>query len=149
MPELTIKNLRYMISLEKERALRTMENDMLWLLEQKGSKGYRWASTKRDLVEMVHEVWLRGVVYDFTGRVLPFTHLLKRVCDIVGVAVPKKPTSMLDNIAHRKDQEHLAITNRYMQILRSMHRNDPQLSLFNDERPILRFLERREERRAA
>ena len=125
------------ISWEKENALRAMEADLLWLLNEGESRRYKWTSTKRDLVEFVHVVWLRDVVYDSVGRVLPFTYLLRKVCDIVGVAEPKKPTAMLDTIAHRKNQEKLCITHRYMRILQDMqHMQHPA-----PPRPILRFME--------
>ena len=120
---------------DKEQALCALENDLLWLLERTPADGYRWMSTKRDLVEMTHEVWLRNVVFDSMGRVKPFIHLLRQVCRIVGVDMPKKPTAMLDSIAHRKDQEHFSIVNRYVQILRSIQRLDG-----GNSRPIMRFL---------
>jgi len=123
-----------MILQEKEQALCAMEADLLWLLNEGESRRYKWTSTKRDLVEFVHVVWLRDVVYDSVGRVLPFTYLLRKVCDIVGVAEPKKPTAMLDTIAHRKNQEKLCITHRYMRILQDM-------PCTGTPRPILRFME--------
>ena len=125
---------------EKERAGKEMEKDLLWLLEQR--KGmYQWIGTKRDLVEMTHCVWLRDVVFDPMGRVLPFIHLLHRVCCIVDVPMPKKPTAMLDTISHRKNQELLSMTCRYVRIMRELQRDENrQLTLFPKDRPIKRFL---------
>lgn len=111
----------------------SMEADLLWLIRQKEGK-YRWIGTKRELVEMTHRVWLRNVVFDPTGRVMPFTHLLRRVCEVVGMEVPKKPTAMLDNIVHRKNHDLLCMEQRYLRIIESMEEEGVQ------ERPIQRFL---------
>lgn len=125
---------------EKEMACKEMEKDLLWLLEQKKEK-YVWIGTKRDLVELTHDVWLRDVVFDPMGRVLPFIHLLHKVCDVVGMEMPKKPTAMLDTISHRKKQEVLNMVSRYVRILRELKCNkEQQLMLFPKERPIKRFL---------
>ena len=113
---------------EQALALSQMADDLLWLIKQEQGR-YQWIGTKRDLVEMTHKVWRQDVVFDAMGRVLPFLHLLHRVCTLLGIAMPKKPTAMLDTISHRKRQDQLSMVNRYARIIKA-----------SSSRPILRFL---------
>ena len=113
---------------EQALALSQMADDLLWLIKQEQGR-YQWIGTKRDLVEMTHKVWRQDVVFDAMGRVLPFLHLLHRVCTLLGIAMPKKPTAMLDTISHRKRQDQLSMVNRYARIIKA-----------GSPRPIFRFL---------
>ena len=100
---------------EQALALSQMADDLLWLIKQEQGR-YQWIGTKRDLVEMTHKVWRQDVVFDAMGRVLPFLHLLHRVCTLLG-------------ISHRKRQDQLSMVNRYARIMKD-----------SSPRPILRFL---------
>lgn len=114
---------------ERAQVLKTMENDLRWLLTKNPQDGLQWTGTQRDAVELVHEVWLCGSIYDYQGRVRRFKELLASVCRIVHLKPPKNPTATLDAIAHRKDAESLQLRKRYGQLMKE-----------SQERPLLRFL---------
>ena len=54
----------------RQEAMGRMTADLQWLIGQP-SGSLTWTGTQRDLVEMVHLVWMRNAVTDRQGRPVP------------------------------------------------------------------------------
>lgn len=84
----------------RQRTLRQMSDDVLWLLRQKVGR-YRWTGTRRDLVELVHIVWQQGVCLDEQAKALQQMELIRRVFRVVGQEAPHQISCMLRGIQNR------------------------------------------------
>ncbi|SRR5574344_181643 len=87
--------------------------DMVALMGRSESEGLRWRSSKTDLMEMVHILYCSDVMRDMYGLPLTFLELVRRVCAIVHVEVPRNPNQLVARAQQRKGRKVLPLLMRY------------------------------------
>lgn len=98
----------------RHRALERMTADLDWLIAQpRGS--LRWLSTKRDLVEMVHLVWLSQRLCDSRGRLFTRPTLASLAFAAVGMDAPQSLRHVVYELRNRRTSS-LSMLHRYQQL---------------------------------
>ena len=84
----------------RQEAMGRMTADLQWLIGQP-SGSLTWTGTQRDLVEMVHLVWMRNAVTDRQGRPCTQNELARRAFRAVGRPVPPSLPRIVSRVQNR------------------------------------------------
>lgn len=90
-----------------------MVDDMLSLMRRRPDEGLSWASTKTDLIEMVHLLYISEVMRDRNNLPMTFKELVRRACAIVHVSEPRNPNQLVARARLRKGLRMLPLEERY------------------------------------
>ena len=116
MTELELITQRYR---RRQAALQRMVADMRWLIAQRPGS-LRWTGTQRDLVEMVHLVWLQHSIIDNRGCPYTRRRLAAMAFAAVGRAVPGSLSRIVSFVSARVSPE-LSMVSRYEQLALEDH----------------------------
>lgn len=92
-------------------ATERMVQDLTWLLSQPRGT-VEWLSSRRDLVELCHSVWLAGSLPDAVGRPLTRRALVQRAFAITQLPMPASVESVVHRITYRRC-DALSLVARY------------------------------------
>ena len=72
-----------------------------------------WKGTARDLVELTHFVWLRGVILDESGRPVTFKAMVTHIFTVLHRPAPRHPNSVMSKVNSRKNVSMKPLLARY------------------------------------
>lgn len=87
--------------------------DMLGLMCRRPEDGLVWASSKTDLIEMVHILYISELMRDSGNLPMTFRELVRRACAIVHVTEPCNPNQLVARARLRKGRRMLPLEERY------------------------------------
>lgn len=118
------KDTRYYREQAREMAVETFKE----LLRKSPDDGMIWQSTARDLVELTHEVWLTGQIFNRQGQQMSFKMMVHHIFNILHAREPASPTSILSNLQRRKCMRTLPVLERYGNMLAADSGRNPVLA---------------------
>lgn len=98
---------------DMRQAAERMVNDLLWLVNQ-AEGSVTWCSTRADLIDMVHTVWLQGVIRGDDGRPISQNALARKAFAAVGMELPRSMSSVVCRLNDRS-RPFFSLLYRYAQ----------------------------------
>lgn len=82
------------------------------LLSMQEKDGLQWRGTKRDLLELLHEVYYHCGIVMADGSYATFTYLVGRVFKVFGLVPPRNPSSKAFRAEGRKGVRRASLVSR-------------------------------------
>ena len=98
---------------QMEQARAAMHHEVAQLLALSVDDQLRWTGHKVDLIEIAHDVFLRGHFLDERGRPATFRWIVERLFGVLHVEVPRNPWSLVSKVRRRKNIHQAPYLERY------------------------------------
>lgn len=98
---------------QMEQARMAMHLEVASLMACGEQANLYWTGHKVDLIEIAHDVFLRGHFLDGRGRPATFSWIAKRLFAVLHVALPRNPWSLLTKVRRRKNVVQAPYLERY------------------------------------
>ncbi len=103
--------LTQQLVVRRRQVLRQMSDDVRWLIAQPADS-WIWVSSQRDLVDLIHTVWLQQTITDDLVRPLSQAKLCQLAFAAVGLPMPSNVASIVRKVCNRSN-ERLSMLYRY------------------------------------
>ena len=101
------------------------------LLKCNESDNLRWKGTQSDLIEALYVAFTTFSLHDDEGQGLSFIHIVRSVCNIVHMPIPRNPYELASRSRRRKGVRRLTYMERYAY----------KMMMQPDERPLWRQID--------